>query len=422
MKKNFVRLAVSAGFMIFLLIIGNRLGNMVFPFEETKRIEMKSGEIQPGVPLYNEFAKNYSPRETLSICRALDRVYDTSRVSPGDRYRVYNTTYGAVVKLVYKPSPLKNYVVERTTAGFISFEREPDVQQKLVAVRGEIQSSLYAGLAGSGITSANFIMNFAEIFQWQVDFLTEVRRGDEFGIVYEQYFVDGEPVEYGSIIAAEYNGKRASRTAYRYTEGNYSGYYDSEGGSLRKQFLRAPLEYTRISSHYNPSRMHPIHREVRPHLGIDYAAPTGTPVSSIGSGRVTYIGWKGGFGKTVRIRHSSTYSSQYGHLSRYARGLRVGINVSQGEVIGYVGMTGTATGPHLDFRFFRHGEPINYLNVDLPPAESISGENMDDFKETVREADRYFKYLQSDFFDDSPGLIREFKETRGYGVLSKKGI
>ena len=190
-------------------------------------------------------------------------------------------------------------------------------------------------------------------------------------MLYDEQFVEGSRIGIGRIYAAHfYHGKRWL-PAYYLEAGKASGYFDAEGHSLRKTFLKAPLNYKRISSHFSYARKHPVYHVVRPHTGVDYAAPAGTPVVALGDGVVTFRAYKGGGGNTIRIRHNSTYETGYLHLSKYAKGLKVGQYVKQGEVIGYVGSTGASTGPHLDFRVWKNGTPVNPLTLESPSAEPV---------------------------------------------------
>jgi murein DD-endopeptidase MepM/ murein hydrolase activator NlpD len=208
-----------------------------------------------------------------------------------------------------------------------------------------------------------------------VDFPTEPRRGDTFRIVVREEYLDGKRLGFGKILAAEYDGARASAKALRYVDGDAQlDWYDDDGHSVRRAFLKSPLNYRRITSTFTAHRFHPILKAVRPHWGVDYAAPVGTPVSALGKGVVVFAGRHGGYGNYIEVRHGSTYTTCYGHLSRFAHGLRRGTHVEQGDVIGYVGATGLATGPHLDFRVKRDGHFVDPLRLDSPPGRALSGE------------------------------------------------
>jgi murein DD-endopeptidase MepM/ murein hydrolase activator NlpD len=220
-------------------------------------------------------------------------------------------------------------------------------------------------------------MTFADIFAWTVDFLTEPRDGDTYALSWMEKATAKGFVAERKIQWALYDGKNTGRQLALLFNGYY---YNDEGQSMRKAFLRAPLNFRRISSGFTHRRFHPILRYFRPHLGIDYAAPTGTPIVSIGSGSVIFKGWKNGYGNTVRVRHNGTYTTYYSHLSRFAKGLRTGQGVQQGHVVGYVGQTGHATGPHLDFRILRNGQPVNFIKLKLPSEKGVSTQDRPAFE------------------------------------------
>jgi len=260
--------------------------------------------------------------------------------------------------------------------------------------------------------SNELILNFADIFSWEIDFLTDPRKGDSFQMIWERYISpEGNVLMEGRILAAQYvnQGKKYTAIFYQDPEG-HRGYFTPDGKSLRKSFLRSPLHYRRISSYFSYRRFHPILKIYRPHLGIDYAAPTGTPVSSIGDGVVIFAGWNGGFGKQVKIKHPNGYITSYGHLSRIAKGVRRGKKVYQGQVIGYVGATGLATGPHLDFRISKNGRYYNFLKMRLPRAASVKEAYFDDFN---KKKTLYVYYL--DFLTkakDKVVLLEELPEEK----------
>jgi murein DD-endopeptidase MepM/ murein hydrolase activator NlpD len=230
--------------------------------------------------------------------------------------------------------------------------------------------------------SPQLALQLAEIFAWQIDFLTECREGDTFKILVEKQY-RGDFYRWGKILAARYKGEFLSEhTAILFEDpAGYIDYYTEEGKSLRKAFLRAPLNYKYISSYFSKNRLHPILRIWRPHLSIDYAAPTGTPVSTIGDGTVIYVGWENGYGNYIKIRHPNNYVSDYGHLSRFAKGLIKGQKVKQGEIIGYVGSTGLSTGPHLDFSINKNGKKVDFLKLKLPAAFSVDPQYSAQFNE-----------------------------------------
>jgi murein DD-endopeptidase MepM/ murein hydrolase activator NlpD len=243
---------------------------------------------------------------------------------------------------------------------------------------GTLTSSLWAAMSSAGLSPA-VIMEFADIFAWEIDFLTEPRAGDRFALVWEER-VNALGRRCGiRLSAAAYSGSEAGDARGYWYEGSY---YNDKGDSLRRAFLRAPLSYRRISSYFSKARFHPILRRYRAHNGIDYAAPPGTPVSAVADGVVSFKGWKGGYGNFIELRHGGSYVTGYGHLRGFARGLRQGQKVSQGQVIGYVGSTGLSTGPHLDFSLKVNGRFTDFLRFRPPSVASLSGAELKRFGET----------------------------------------
>lgn len=273
--------------------------------------------------------------------------------------------------------------IGRTPWGWVaSTYAEPEFVT-IAAAEGTVRGSLYQSAADEGIDH-DLAFALADIFAWDIDFLVDLRNGDRYRLLYEQRFRNGVFVGNGRILAAQFDNAGTRYEAYLYqVPGTEAGYYDRDGRSLRRQFLKSPLRYTRISSGFSRSRLHPIFKVNRPHLGIDYAAPAGTPVAAVGDGRVLSAGWNKGFGWCAEIRHNGSYCSAYGHLSRFAPGVRQGAAVRQGQIIGYVGSTGWATGPHLDFRFKRDGRPVNPMHVRFPTAEPVPRQYLTAFREHV---------------------------------------
>lgn len=231
------------------------------------------------------------------------------------------------------------------------------------------------------------VLDFADIFGWDIDFFVDVREGDSFRVLLEDNYKDGKFIYTKRVLAAEFkNQGREYRVFYlKDNDDGIEGYYDSEGRSVRKQFLKSPLRYSRISSSFTNRRLHPILKIYRPHYGIDYAAPKGTPIEAVCDGKVTFAGWKGGYGNCITIQHNSTYLSNYGHLSNFANGIKSGVKVKQGEIIGYVGSTGLATGPHLDFRIAENGEFINPFNLKNVNTRGVSSTCREKFEMIKRE-------------------------------------
>lgn len=327
---------------------------------------------KPGENPYEVLIKNYkiSPNLATSYLMAINKIIEVHRIRPGECFILYFNNH-KLQKITYQPKPDVGYIFVSTPYGIRHRIKKEETYIKLDYISGTIKTSLYDSALEHGINPL-LILELADIFAWDIDFFTSLRPHDSYGILYEKVYTKGKFIRNGRILAAEFINRGRHLEAYYFEDPTgYKDYYDAHGRSLRRTFLRAPLRYKRISSRFSYHRLHPILGIVRPHLGIDYAAPIGTPVEAVGDGRIIFIGWKGGFGRFIKIRHNHIYTSTYGHLSRFARGLRKGSLVKQGQVIGYVGSTGLSTGPHLDFRFSVHGKYINYLRFRQPPGKSI---------------------------------------------------
>ncbi len=253
-----------------------------------------------------------------------------------------------------------------------------------------IESSLWNAMANNDLP-VELALELSEIYAWTIDFFG-LQKGDSIRVYYDEKYVDDISIGIGRIYAAHFYHAKKWQEAYWYEDKDTHNYFDKEGNSLRKAFLKAPLNYKRISSGFTHKRLHPVYKVYRPHTGVDYAAPTGTPVVSIGDGKVIMKEYKGGGGNTIKIKHNATYTTGYLHLSKYAKGLKVGQYVKQGEVIGYVGSTGASTGPHLDFRVWKNGTPIDPLKMDSPPAEPIPAAKKDSFNSIVAEYKNKLKF------------------------------
>lgn len=283
--------------------------------------------------------------------------------------------------------------IKATADGWSAERHDIPFVRETRTVRGTITGSLYESGTEAGLTPQQ-ILDLARIFEYDIDFFSDFQRGDAFAtVVQELRYADDRTVG-GRILAAQLEPNGALSSAFYFvTPDGHGAYYDSKGHALRRTFLRAPLNYVRISSRFSLARRHPILRIVRPHRAIDYAAPTGTPVVAIGPGRVEFAGWSNGYGNLVAIRHANGYASRYGHFSRIASGIRKGTHVNGGEVIGYVGQTGEATGPHLHFEFLKNGKKINFLALKIPAVERLSGSSLQAF---MRSRDQQLAELHRD--------------------------
>lgn len=270
----------------------------------------------------------------------------------------------------------KSFTVQKIT---LEPEEKPSLQSAI------IESSLFLAGQKAGM-SATVIMELANIFGWDIDFALDIRKGDTFKIFYNKKYLDDKFIGNGPIMAAEFTNRGKTFKAVRYTHKNGSShYYTPEGYSMRKAFLRTPVDFARISSHFNLRRKHPVLNRIRAHKGTDYAAPRGTPIRAAGDGRVVHLGRKGGYGRAVVIKHGGAYKTLYAHMNNYKRGLRSGSRVKQGQVIGYVGSTGLATGPHLHYEFYVNGSVRNPVTVSLPKAKSIPKSELNRFMSVTRQ-------------------------------------
>jgi len=354
--------------------------------EEKKEEEIAtiSGNIQAGDTLYESLIREgISAAEILSLEEKIKSVVDFSYLPIGSEYSLKYNPEGKVTEFTYKPNPIDVYYIDIPTSDSEDLKvTKEEVYIEVVRLEGKIEYSLYESMLECA-NSPQLALQLAEMFAWQIDFLTECREGDTFKILVEKQY-RGDFYRWGKTLAAKYKGELLSEhTAILFEDpSGHIDYYTEEGKSLRKAFLRAPLNYKYISSYFSKNRLHPILRIWRPHLAIDYAAPTGTPISTIGDGTVIYVGWdNNGYGNYIKIRHPNNYISDYGHLSRFAKGLKKGQKVKQGEIIGYVGSTGLSTGPHLDFSISKNGERVDFLKLKLPAAFSVDPQYSAQFNE-----------------------------------------
>jgi murein DD-endopeptidase MepM/ murein hydrolase activator NlpD len=316
----------------------------------------------------------------LASMRSLPRVREAlDSLKPGESLH-FEHRDGSLYALERRLNESETLKVSRDpAAGLKADVLQNPVETRMRTVRGVIDSSLFEAVEAAGAHDQTAVA-LADIFAWDVDFVLDVRPGDAFVVTYPEIYRDGAYVRDGAIQAAEFVNQGRTFRAVRYTDPDGgSHYYTADGKSLHKAFLRAPVEFTRVSSRFNSARYHPILNLIRAHKGVDYAAPMGTPVKAAGDGRIRFAGVKGGYGNVVEIEHSSSVVTVYGHLSRFARGTRVGAHVTQGVVIAYVGMTGLATGPHLHYEYRVNGVFKNPQTVVLPGADPIEARWRDDF-------------------------------------------
>lgn len=328
--------------------------------------------ISPGHSLSNILSSSGADANSINNLNLIpDSILNPRKINAGNKYTIYNVNDSAhtLRYFVYHKSKQDFVVLEFLEDTIIaSIFSKPAISKKRVS-GAVITSSLWNAISDSEL-DINLALKLSDIYAWSIDFFG-LQKMDSFIVYYSELYIDNEPIGIDSIYSAIFYHANHPYYAIYFEKENIKGYWDLEGNSLRKAFLKAPLSFSRISSHFTYARKHPIYKTVRPHTGVDYAAPAGTPVMSIGDGVVIAKGYKGGGGNTIKIRHNSVYTTAYLHLSKFASNIKEGTHVSQGQVIGYVGSTGSSTGPHLDFRVWKNGEPINPLKLESPPVEPI---------------------------------------------------
>jgi murein DD-endopeptidase MepM/ murein hydrolase activator NlpD len=327
------------------------------------------------------FPLGLTTQEIYAVSQLPDSLIDERKIKQGNRY-LYYTLADTIRRDPVHPASV--FIYEKDLLHFVVISIDHDsiwarngrkpVDTKQVVSSGTIETSLWESMLA---IEANpmLAVELSEIFAWSIDFFG-LQQGDRYKVIYEESFVDSSSLGINKIIGAWIRHSGTDFWAIPFVQDSVRSFFDEEGNSLRKAFLKAPLRFSRISSGFSHSRYHPILKIRRPHFGIDYAAPTGTPVHTVGDGQITKVGYqKGGGGNYLKIKHNSVYSTTYMHLSGFGKGVRKGVHVKQGDIIGYVGSSGLSTGPHLDFRFYRNGSPVNPLHVEAPPVEPIHEEN-----------------------------------------------
>lgn len=315
------------------------------------------------------------PQEIFQLMESSKKVHRLKRVDPGSNMTLkINSATRTVDRLEYPIDNQHLLSLIKEDKGYRASVEERALDIKLRTISGTIRNSLFEDGSEAGCPP-QLILNFADIFAWEIDFFSDLRAHDTFTLVFEELYKDGKFINYGKIVAAALTtqGKRLWVFYYQDPHGD-AGYYNEKGESVARMFLKSPLRYSRISSKFTKRRLHPILRIYRPHLGVDYAAPKGTPIEATAEGNIISIGWKGGYGKSIKIKHNHIYTSFYGHLCRFAKGRKQGKRVKQGQVIGYVGATGLATGPHLDYRLQKVDKFVDPLKLISPCAELLSHE------------------------------------------------
>lgn len=321
---------------------------------------------------------NISYQKIYNIVQNSKDTFDVRKIKQGNNYTVYtlDDSLKSVQYFIYEEDPVNFCVFDlRDSINIYRSQKEVTTQERLTI--GTIEHSLYVCLEKQN-ADPNLALGLSEVFAWAIDFYS-IQKGDNFKVVYDEEYVGGEFYGISKIKAAYFNHKGNDFLAYYFANEDEQDYFDEEGNSLRKAFLKAPLKFSRISSRFSPSRLHPVLKVRRPHLGVDFAAPTGTPIHTIGDGVVTTVSRNSGSGKYVKVKHNSVYTTGYLHMSRFEKGIKPGVKVKQGDVIGYVGSTGLSSGPHVDLRFWKNGKLVNFLREEFPPSKPIDKKYKEEF-------------------------------------------
>ena len=397
-KIILVLVTVAVALVVVLLAVNNcrpaeNEGQPLDEVDVTDSVEVEEITYKYGIPV-DEYNVKYgivrsnqnlsfilsdnglSARNIHDLNLKAEGVFDVRKIRRGRAYAMFTSRDSLAVPkfFVYEETP-KSYVVFDLRGEYKVTRMHNPVEWRTKEAKGKIESSLWMAMQECN-ASPQLAIVLSHIFGWTIDFFG-LQKGDEFRVIYEQEYVDGNALQNYHVLAASFRASGNTYYAIPFTQDGEELYYNEKGNSLEGAFLKAPLDFYRISSRFTNSRYHPVLKRYRAHHGVDYAAPTGTPVYAIGSGKVIAMGYQAdGGGNYVKIRHNSVYVTTYMHLSRFAKGLDVGSTVRQKEVIGYVGSTGLSTGPHLDFRVFENGKPVNPLSIKSQPKKPVSGQNM----------------------------------------------
>ncbi len=373
----------AAKFLLFIAVSAlsvSAFANAAAGSIDDKQLNWVTTTVKSGDTLYAIAEKhNISINELYRIIHSSKPAKQLTRIKPGDQIQFAfsaDNTIQQISKLIDEETRL---LIQRTGEGFSTNAISEPLERRVQHASGIVTHSLFGAAREAGISEST-VMSLAGLFGWDIDFSLDVRSGDRFSVVYESLYRDGEYLRDGDILVAEYINSGTPYRAARYTDPKgHSDYYSPDGKTLRKAFLRSPVDFARVSSGFSLKRKHPILHTIRAHRGVDYAAKRGTPIRSTGDGKVVHRGRKGGYGRTIVIKHGSRYSTLYAHLSKYAGKARVGKRVTQGQIIGYIGSSGLATGPHLHYEFRADGVHRNPLKFKFPGAAPVAKKYRQDF-------------------------------------------
>lgn len=398
LRTAITSVSVIIGMIVFaaVLYIANRplvnpdsestKANKPEPVEIIEITAIHKGSISKNSSLYAELLNlELSHHRVAEITSRFSQMFNLKKSQPGDTFRIFMGHEDSIIAFEYTTGDWKRYRLDRDGDNYIESVKEVGLERQVKSVRGEIETTLWDALIPL-LPDMEIFFDMADVFGWEIDFLTEPRIGDSFKIAFEVFKKDGAFVKTGNILAAEYVLDNTPHRAFLYTDPDgHRDYFDEYGYNLRKSLLKSPLNYRRISSKFSYRRFHPIYKIYRPHLGVDYAAAIGTPIVASGEGYVLFKGVKRGFGNYIEIKHSNNIVTCYGHLGKFARGFKKGRHIVQGQVIGYVGNTGESTGPHLDYRVRKGGKYINPLKMTVPAAMPVKEKFRADFIKVVAE-------------------------------------
>jgi len=331
--------------------------------------------------------KDFNNQEIHRLKESVKPVYDLARIAAGHEMRLFKTSDGAWKALEYDIDETRYLAVRNESDGIKAEVKSYPFEIRPALVFGVIETSPVAAMARAGEADILAYDLAERCFGWDIDFYTDLRKGDTFRILVEKKYLDGKFSGYRNILAAEFinDGKVYQAFRFTYSDSGAADYFDEEGLSKRKEFLKSPFKYgAHVTSRFSGSRLHPIYKVYRPHYGVDYGAPEGTQVQVTADGKVTFAGWDGASGRKVKVQHKNAYETMYLHLSGFGPGIRAGARVKGGDVVGYVGSTGDATGPHLDYRVSFHGSPVNPLGQKFKPADPVRREFLDSYKQEAR--------------------------------------
>ncbi|TET66852.1 MAG: hypothetical protein E3J56_13735 [Candidatus Aminicenantes bacterium] len=344
--------------------------------------------IQKGMTLSDILAQhNFSPADILQMREEVKPIYDLAKIKTGQEIRIYSSQDGKISALEYDLDDESYLYIQKKEGIYKAEIKKFPFEIKIRMIWGIIKDNLPSAVTGEGEKELLAYM-ISEIFAWDIDFYTDLRQGDLFKIIFEKKYLRDEFVGYGNTLAAEFTNQGETFQAFRFIYPNTKewDYFNFKGDSLRKEFLKSPIKFARITSRFSHSRLHPIRKVFRPHYGVDYAADIGTEVQATADGTITFTGWNGAAGRMIKIRHKNNYETMYLHLRSYAKGIKKGAKAKGGQVIGYVGSSGESTGPHLDYRIKYGGTYINPLAHRFKPVKPLKPEFLEEFK---KEAENY---------------------------------